>query len=177
MVKHDHASGEYNQRRKECERGVQLLATWLPGIRALRDVSVDQLEQHRSELPDPIYRRCRHVVSENQRTQRAAEALGRGDLDLFGRLMGESHRSLRDDYEVSCTELDLMVELASRQDGVYGARMTGGGFGGCSINLVKTEAVDGFRENVAREYQRATGLAPDIFVSSAAEGASEVKGN
>jgi galactokinase len=177
MVKHEHASGEYNQRRSECEEGVRLLSRVLPGIRALRDITVEQLEQHRDELPEVIYRRCRHVVSENQRVVNAAAALERGDLTTFGRLMGESHRSLRDDYEVSCSELDLMVEAASKQAGVYGARMTGGGFGGCTINLVESGTVGAFRENVAREYQRATGLTPDIFVSLAAEGASEVTVN
>ncbi len=175
MVKHELASGEYNTRRAECEEGVRLLAQSFPGIRALRDVSLDQLEQQAAALPPIIYRRCHHVISENQRTVDAAAALERGDVESFGRLMAESHRSLRDDYQVSCPELDLMVDLANRQDGVYGARMTGGGFGGCTINLVNATRVKALQENVAREYQRATGLAPDIFVSSAAEGAGEVK--
>ncbi len=175
MVKHELASGEYNTRRAECEEGVRLLAQRLAGIRALRDVSLDQLEQQANALAKTTYRRCHHVVSENQRVLDAASALERSDLERFGRLMGDSHRSLRDDYEVSCAELDLMVDLATRQPGVYGARMTGGGFGGCTINIVRTEDVSTFRENVAREYQRATGLTPEVFVSSAAEGAGEVE--
>ena len=174
MVKHELASGEYNTRRAECEEGVRVLSQWYPGIRALRDVSLAELEKHAGALPPVIYRRCHHVVSENQRVLEAASALERGDLHTFGQLMAASHRSLRDDYQVSCAELDVMVDLAGRQTGVYGARMTGGGFGGCTINLVRAEQVSAFREIVAAEYQRAIGLRPDIFVSSAAEGASEV---
>ena len=177
MVKHELASGEYNTRRAECEEGVRVMSQWYPGIRALRDVSLTELEKHAAALPPLIYRRCHHVVGENQRVLDAASALQRGDLDTFGQLMAASHRSLRDDYQVSCAELDLMVDLASHQQGVYGARMTGGGFGGCTINLVRAEQVSAFREKVAAEYQRATGLTPDIFVSSAAEGAREVTVN
>jgi galactokinase len=174
MVKHEHSSSEYNRRRAECEQGVRLLRQWFPNIYALRDVSLAQLESRRAELPDVIYRRCRHVVSENQRVMEAASALERGDLDTFGRLMAESHRSLRDDYQVSCSELDIMVHAAARQPGVYGARMTGGGFGGCTINLVRADAADRVRSAVASEYQTATGITPQLFVCTAAEGAGEV---
>jgi galactokinase len=172
-VKHEHSTSEYNLRRSECEEGVRLLQQWFP-IRALRDVSLEQLESHRGDLPAVVYRRCRHVISENQRVVDAASALDRGDLANFGQLMSASHASLRDDYEVSCSELDIMVEAATRQPGVYGARMTGGGFGGCTVNLVRADAVQRVRVAVADEYQRATGIAPQIFVSSAAEGAGEV---
>jgi galactokinase len=174
MVKHELGSGEYNVRRAQCEEGVRILARSLSNIRALRDVSVEQLKQHRSEFPELVYRRCRHVVTENARVQQGAAAVQKRDLGEFGRLMGESHRSLRDDYEVSCDELDCMVELAGKQQGVYGARMTGGGFGGCTINLVKSEAVADFKKSVSASYHDKTGLRPEIFVSSAAEGASEV---
>jgi galactokinase len=113
------------------------------------------------------------VITENLRVLEAARALEHGNLELFGELMCESHRSLRDDYEVSCKELDLMVELARRAEGVYGARMTGGGFGGCTVNLVKAESAPKFKREVARRYQEATGLVPEIYVCSAAEGVSE----
>jgi galactokinase len=175
MVKHELASGEYNTRRAECEEGVRLLSRLLPSIRALRDVSLPELEAQASTLPEIIYKRCRHVISEDARVTKAAACLEQGDLETFGALMAESHRSLRDDYEVSCTELDLMVTLAAQQECVYGARMTGGGFGGCTINLVKTERVSNFKSRVGDAYRKATGLEPQIFVSPAAEGASEVK--
>jgi galactokinase len=174
MVKHELGTGEYNKRREQCEEGVRILSRSLPQVRALRDLSLDELEQNRSQLTDIVYRRCRHVISENARVQQAAAALKREDLHEFGRLMGESHCSLRDDYEVSCPELDVMVELANKQKGVYGARMTGGGFGGCTINLVHSDAVAEFKKGVSEKYEKATGLSPQIFVSSAAEGAGEV---
>ncbi|OLD14901.1 MAG: galactokinase [Acidobacteriales bacterium 13_1_40CM_3_55_5] len=175
MVKHALASGEYNTRRAECEEGMRLLSRSMPSIRALRDVSLTELEAHAGTLPKLIYKRCRHVISENARVTKAAASLEQEDLDNFGLLMAESHRSLRDEYEVSCAELDLMVELAGQQRGVYGARMTGGGFGGCTINLVRTDAVNDFQFRVADAYQKSTGRAPQIFVSPAAEGADEVK--
>ena len=174
MVKHELASSAYNERRAQCEAGVKYLVRFFPQVRALRDVSEEQLEQHRSGLTDVVYRRCRHVITENARVLSAAEALERGDLDRFGELMRESHLSLRDDYEVSCAELDLMVQLARQVAGVYGARMTGGGFGGCTVNLVRDEQVDEFRLSVAREYVRVTNLEPEIYICSAANGAEEV---
>lgn len=173
-VKHDLAASEYNTRREECERGVELLRAALPGIRALRDVSVEEFESYELLLPEPVRRRCRHVVTENARTVAAAEALRRGDLGEFGRLMDRSHRSLRDDYEVSCRELDVLVEIAGNLGGVLGARMTGGGFGGSTVNLVRRDALDEFREVITREYTRATGLSATVLVSGAADGASEI---
>ena len=174
-VRHDLAAGEYNARRAQCEAGVGVLARERPQVRALRDATMEDLEHNRAQLGDVVYRRCRHVVTENARVQQAAGALERGDLRDFGRLMGESHRSLRDDYEVSCAELDLLVELAGQLDGVYGARMTGGGFGGCTINLVKSEKMEEFRRSLAAGYQQATGRTAKIYVSEAASGASEKK--
>ena len=144
MVKHELASSEYNARRAECEAGVHHFAQSRPNVRALRDVTEAELERSRVDLSEVIYRRCRHVISENTRVVEAAEALESSDLDAFGQLMNKSHRSLRDDYEVSCKELDLMVELAGQVDGVYGSRMTGGGFGGCTISIVDAESVEGF---------------------------------
>jgi galactokinase len=172
MVKHELGSSEYNTRRAECEAGVEHFAKLLPGIRALRDVTVNDLERCGSDLNEVISKRCRHVITENARVMEAAGALQRGDLQNFGKLMAESHRSLRDDYEVSCAELDAMVDLATQVEGVYGARMTGGGFGGCTINLVKAESVAEFKRTVARGYEQATGVAPEIFVCSTGAGVS-----
>jgi len=174
MVTHQLAANEYNTRRAQCEEGVRLLSRRLPTIRALRDVTPEQLQCYAAELPTTILKRCRHVVRENARVCEAAVALQQGDLVYFGRLMRQSHQSLRDEYEVSCPELDLMAALAEKQKGVFGARMTGGGFGGCTISLVKSEAVPGFQCEVAPAYAAKTGLRPQLWVSSAADGAGEV---
>ncbi len=173
-VKHTLASSEYNSRRAECEHGVALLRAALPGIRALRDVNLADFNGHQQLLPEPVRCRCRHVVSENDRTLRATMALEAGNTAWMGKLMDESHDSLRSDYEVSCRELDVLVESARAVPGVAGARMTGGGFGGCTVNLVRREAVDMFREAVTRDYTRATGLVPAIFAVEASDGASEI---
>ena len=175
MVKHELASSAYNERRAQCEAGVRRLAQFVPNVRALRDVTLAQLEQYGHDLPEVIYRRCHHVITENARVLSAAEALEQHDLHRFGELMGESHRSLRDDYEVSCDELDLMVELANKVEGVFGARMTGGGFGGCTINLVQVEKVEQFKSYVASEYDRITKLKPDVYVCEASNGAEEIR--
>jgi galactokinase len=171
MVHHELASSEYNLRRQDCERGVALLSPALGPIKALRDVTAEQLEQHSGLLPEVTYRRCRHIVSENARVLRAADALEQGDLDLFGELMVQSHRSMRDDYEISCRELDLMVDLALPIAGVYGSRMTGGGFGGCTVSLVQAGAVERFTHAVAKGYRDQTGIEPTIFVCSPGPGA------
>jgi len=121
-----------------------------------------------------VRRRCRHVISENARVLDAAQALERGDLSKFGSLMAASHRSLRDDFEVSSAELDLMVDLASRAPGVYGARMTGGGFGGCAVAVVETTVVDSFQRRVQDEYEAAMGYRPEVYICSAADGVGEV---
>ena len=175
MVKHELAAGEYNRRREDCEAGVEALRAFLPGIRALRDVSLVQLEEHRQSMQERVFRRCRHVITEDDRVQRAAEALSRGDLARFGELMNESHESLRNDYEVSCSELDALVEAARHRKGVYGARMTGGGFGGCTVNLVRADEVESFRHQVCAEYAKSTGLKAEVYVTSAAQGAGEVE--
>ncbi|MEX0853021.1 MAG: galactokinase [Bauldia sp.] len=174
MVHHEHAAGEYNLRRRDCEEGVRRLKSALPGITALRDVTAEQLQRHADLLPPVILRRCRHVVSENERTTRAAEALEAGDLRLVGRLMGESQVSMRDDFEITCREVDLMVELNAAAEGVFGARMTGGGFGGATISLVEAGAVDGLRQAVAEGYRAATGLEPQIFTGSPGPGVGAV---
>jgi len=174
MVKHDlAAAGEYNRRRADCETGVSILRKRLPHVRALRDLTLTDLKAHQSELPEVVYRRCRHVISENQRVLDAASALRTGDLDGFGRLMCESHHSMRDDYEISVRELDLLVEIASECDGVYGSRMTGGGFGGCTISLVQSESVEEFQRTITHKYKDATGISAPVYVCSAAQGAGE----
>ena len=173
-VKHELSSSEYNKRRAECERGVELLRQALPGIKALRDVSLAEFEQYEDRLPEIVRRRCRHVVTENARTLQAAAALRSGDLEEMGQLMKRSHLSLRDDYEVSSPELDVMVEIAGRLEGVLGARMTGGGFGGCTVNLVRRDALLKFREVVTREYNNATHKQTDIYVVEASDGAKEI---
>ncbi len=177
MVKHEHAGGAYNARRAECEKGVRLLQQKLPGIEALRDVSLAELEAHLRDLPDSVYRRCRHVLTENARVLNTVTALRDGDLTALGKNLVASHRSLRDDFEVSCQELDVMVELALQSDGVLGARMTGGGFGGCTINFVHAEKVKAFCESVSTGYHQATGKTPDIYVSKAGAGAAEIAGH
>jgi galactokinase len=175
QVKHELSSSEYNVRRAECERGVEMLKEVLPGIEALRDVSVEDFERHEARLPDPVRRRCRHVVKENERTLLAAEALRGGRLEELGCLMGRSHQSLRDDYEVSCAELDLLVEIAGNFKDCLGARMTGGGFGGSTVNLVRRNALAEFTELVLSEYPRATNINPQIYVTDAGDGAKEIR--
>jgi len=171
MIKHEHASGEYNRRREECEQGVRILAKWYPEIRALRDLSLDRLTRHSQEVPEKIYRRCRHVVEENERVRDGARRLRAADLKGFGELMRESHRSLRDQYEVSCRELDIMVEIAEGLPGYYGGRMTGGGFGGSTINLVEAADASTFADQIVDRYRQATGIAPAVYICSAADGA------
>jgi galactokinase len=174
MVKHANASGEYNTRRAQCEEGVSRLAKLFPGISSLRDVSAAQLQQCCLDLPEVIRKRCWHVVSEIQRVKDAVQALRQRDLFWFGELMRRSHSSLRDNYEVSCRELDLMVEIASHQKGLIGARMTGGGFGGCTINLVRRDSAEQFKANVTSEYAHATGVTPEIYITEASSGVNEV---
>jgi galactokinase len=171
MVKHELASGEYNRRRAECEAGVKVFQRSKSTVQALRDVGLADLEKHRAELSDVVYRRCRHVISENQRVLDAAESLRAGDLHRFGQLMYESHRSLQTDYEVSSTELDLLVDIATSCEGVYGSRMTGGGFGGCTITLARSHSVEAFREKITQTYKEKTGITADLYVCSAAQGA------
>lgn len=174
MVKHGHSGGEYNARRSQCEEGMKILKRFVPAASALRDITVAQLEAHRLDLPELIYRRCHHVVSENERVLRTVDALHSGALQTVGQCMAESHLSLKNDYEVSCRELDLMVEVAAGRPGVIGSRMTGGGFGGCTINLVKNELVERFSEEVSSAFQKATEIAPEIYVSAAGSGVSEI---
>ncbi|HEV3512670.1 MAG TPA: galactokinase [Candidatus Sulfotelmatobacter sp.] len=174
MVKHDLATGAYNRRRAECEQGVRYFAGHDPAIHALRDVSLEMLESHAKDLPPAISKRCTHVIGENQRTLGTARALAEGDLKKVGELMRESHRSLRDLYEVSCRELDIMVEAADGLPGFIGGRMTGGGFGGCTVNLVLEKDAESFAVQIAERYHQATGIAPQTYLCSAEDGAGRV---
>ncbi len=173
-VKHELASSEYNKRREECEKGVEMLSKSLSGIESLRDVSADDYSKYAEILPETIRKRCRHVISENARTVKAAELFKKGDVSAAGRLMFESHRSLRDDYEVSSPELDLLVDTAAECEGIFGARMTGGGFGGCTVNLLQPGSLAAFKETITREYAKTFGFEPSIYIFQAADGASEI---
>ena len=171
MVKHELASGEYNRRRADCAQGVKLVRRHLPDVQALRDVEIEDLETWKEEMEPTVYRRCRHVVTENRRVVAAAQAFQSGEADCFGHLMYRSHASLRDDYEVSCKELDLLVDLAAASPGVYGARLTGGGFGGCTVNLTRADAAVQFKSHIERTYHDATGMTPDVYICEPADGA------
>lgn len=173
MVRHNLATSEYNARRAECELGVKLLASQRPEITALRDVTMEELEAARHLLPEKVYRRCRHVIGENERTVEAAGALEQRDLERFGELMYASHESLRDDYEVSCRELDLLVEIARGCEGVYGARMTGGGFGGSTVNLVAVERVEEVSRVLRDRYRAECGIEPEVRLCVAGGGVGE----
>ena len=165
------ADSAYNTRRSECETALQELQQVVK-VDTLGDLSEEEFEQYKDAIKDPVrVRRARHAVYENQRTRKAAEALKKGDLAEFGRLMNESHVSLRDDYEVTGIELDTLAETAWEQPGVIGSRMTGAGFGGCTVSIVKNDAIDAFIENVGRKYESVIGYAADFFVVEAGDGA------
>ena len=167
-VKHSLASSAYNDRRRECETALKALK-----VSALCSLSPEELEEKKEMLADKVcYRRARHAVSENRRALEAAQALRGGDLTLFGKLMNASHTSLRDDYEVSCEELDFLVQTAQRIKGVYGARMTGGGFGGCTVNLLEPEAVGRFVTAIQAAYRERFDRIPEIYHVSAVDGAA-----
>ncbi|HVS37214.1 MAG TPA: galactokinase, partial [Gemmataceae bacterium] len=169
-VRHDLGDGGYAVRRRQCEEAARSL-----GVAALRDVNVDHLEAERDRLGDVHYRRASHVVTEIARTVQAAEAIGRGDWPTVGRLMHASHVSLRDCFQVSCEELDLLVELTTACDGVIGSRMTGGGFGGCTISLVRRDALDGVIHRVEQGYRAKTGKAATVFVTRPVDGAHVIR--
>lgn len=173
-VKHDLATGAYNQRREECEEAVRYFSKWDPSVTALRDVSAELLAKHEKNLPSTIAKRAKHIVRENQRTLDAARALSDGDLKRVGQLMQESHYSLRDLYEVSCSELDAMVESAQGLPGFIGGRMTGGGFGGCTVNLVLDQNAEQFAAQIAERYRKATGIDPQSYLCSAEDGARQL---
>jgi galactokinase len=172
MVKHALTGGEYAERRRQCEEGVAYFRRKNPAVRALRDVSMREVEEARSELPGVVFRRCRHVVGENARTTTAAQKLAQLDYESVGELMGQSHNSLRDDYEVSTQELDFLVEQSVQVKGVYGARMTGGGFGGCIVALAQPRAVEPLEAHLKRVYPEKFRKEPAVYVTTATQGAS-----
>ena len=164
---------EYNVRRAQCEEAVSILRTYLPSIKALRDVTAPDFRRYGRELPPTVRRRAEHVIMENSRVLESVEALRHGKLALFGRLMNQSHESLCDKYEVSCRELNALAEAAWRIPGVYGSRMTGAGFGGCTVSLVAADAVEEFLERVPAEYRARIGVTPSVYVCTP-EGGAEV---
>ncbi|QNH62076.1 galactokinase [Hymenobacter sediminicola] len=176
-VKHSLADSEYNKRRQECERGVEILRRHYPKVQSLRDATMTQLETHRDELGPLTFRRCSYVVQENQRVITACQHLEQQDLAAFGQQMYASHAGLRDDYEVSCEELDVLVEAARTVPGVYGSRMMGGGFGGCTINLVSPDQVENFIRQVGAVYQQRFGRDLETYQTSIVGGVSEVASN
>jgi galactokinase len=171
MTRRGLVGSAYNERRQQCEEAVRILAQALPGIRALRDVTPEDLARYGDLLPPLVRRRAAHVVGENARVLAAVQALEAGQAEEFGRLMDASHASLRDDYEVSSPELNLMAGLARRAPGCLGSRMTGAGFGGATVSLVREEEVAAFVATVAAQYQARTSLSPEITVTAAAAGA------
>jgi len=174
MAKHALVSSEYNRRRGECAEAVQLLRKSKHQVRTLRDVQWEEIKEESAEWPENIQRRERHVTSEIARVSEAVDALRASDFATMGRLMAESHASLANDFQVSCDELNLMAELASELPGCFGARMTGGGFGGCTVNLVAAEHAEKFASVLAKKYEKETGVKPEIYVCEPSEGAAQV---
>ncbi|HEY5054988.1 MAG TPA: galactokinase [Acidobacteriaceae bacterium] len=174
MVKHSVAGGEYNTRRAEIEEGTAILRSHRPEIGALRDATVDDLARWGHEMPTNVLRRCRHVITEDNRVLAAVEAFRAADLTRFGQLMAEAHASFRDDFEASCPEIDTLVSLAVQQPGCYGARITGGGFGGCTVNLVAANRVPAFVDAMRAGYLATTGITAEIYTSRASAGAHEI---
>lgn len=171
MVKHQVATGEYGSRRDEVEAAQAALHTANPKIELLRDATLADLDAARDQMPEDEFRRARHIITENARVLDGREALRRGDLVRFGEIMRAAHISFRDDFQASCKEVDLLVDIANAQPSCFGARITGGGFGGCTVNLVRTAEAEAFTELLRREYKAATGIDADCFVTEAADGA------
>jgi galactokinase len=173
-VKHELTGSEYPTRRKQCEAAAKAL-----GVPSLRDATPDLLEKNKGKMDEVVYRRARHIIGEIERTTHAAEGVRAGNWPTVGQLMYASHYSLKDDYEVSCPELDAVVEIAQRigpKGGVIGCRMTGGGFGGCTVALVKTNVVESVMKTIEAEYKKKTGITPTMFVSRPGQGATVIKG-
>jgi galactokinase len=169
-VSHSLASSEYNQRRKECSEGVEIIKKNFQHVKSLRDVSLEMLNSFENKLDNKIFRRCKYVVEENDRMMKACDSLNKNDLKTFGELMYQTHNGLSNDYEVSCKELDYLVEQVKDNSNVYGARMMGGGFGGCTINLIKKEVVNDISEKLAAGYKSKFGIELKTYVTSITEG-------
>lgn len=175
-IRRDLINSEYNKRREECKKATEFFThRFGHKVQALRDVTIEEFKQYKEHLPETIARRARHVILENYRVQASKKAIEAGDYITFGQLMIESHQSLKVDYEVSCEELDLLVDLALKQEGVLGARMTGAGFGGCTVNLLKRENVNIFKKTIQKKYKRITGIIPDTYITIPADGAKVLK--
>jgi galactokinase len=175
MARHALTGGEYRERREQCEKGLAYFRSIKPGVRALRDVAASDLAAAELRLDQLTFRRCRHVIGEIARTVRAAERLAQRDYDTVGQLMFDSHASLRDDFEVSTPELDALVEIAASVRGVYGARMTGAGFGGCIVALVQPRAVDALKEQLLPAYAERTGKTAEMYLTDATAGAGVIE--
>lgn len=176
-VKHSLVNSEYNVRRRDCEEALRELQT-VVDVNALGELTEAQFEEYKSAIKSKVrVKRAKHAVYENQRTIKAVESLKAGDVETFGKLMNETHVSLRDDYEVSCPEVDILVDIAWATDGVLGARITGGGFGGCTVNIVKNDAVDAFIEKVKKEYPEKTGIEAEIYFTDIGDGARKLNRN
>jgi galactokinase len=175
MVKHALAGSAYKERVQECAAAVEAIRSRYPEVASLRDVTVEQFESVAASLPPVIARRARHVVTEDGRVERFVEVSARGDLAQMGKLLIESHRSLQHDYEVSCAELDFLVDTALEIEGVYGSRMTGGGFGGCTVTMLRPDAAEAFEREIAAAYQKQFGVVPRIYPCKPSEGAAELK--
>ena len=171
MVKHSIATGEYGTRRRESEEGQAALQKMIPTLRDLGDATLQQLEAARARMTDASFRRCRHIISDNQRVRAACAALSNNDPIALGELMLAGHISERDDFECSCPEIDFLVETASSLQGCYGSRLTGGGFGGCTVNLVHRSQTDSFISSLTNSYQREWGIVPQTYVCEAVDGA------
>ena len=170
-IRHDLVSSEYNVRRSQCETGIEILQNYKRSILSLRDVSHYMLDKHQSEMGDLIYKRCAYVIRENVRVLNACKDLEKNDLVSFGNRMFESHYGLSNEYEVSCKELDYLVDTASNIPGVLGSRMMGAGFGGCTINLVTADAIDDFKVKIQEKFSEKTGNKPQLYISSIENGA------
>jgi len=175
-VSHSLAASEYNKRREECALGVETLQTFFPGIESLRDVLPEQAEQLKEKFSPAVYKRCKYVTEEIERVKKACCMLEKNDLKSFGKLIYETHYGLSAEYEVSCPEADFLVELVKPFDKVYGARMMGGGFGGCTINLVENSFIDEIAEYAAKEYSAKFGREPQIYITKIANGTEIYEG-
>lgn len=175
MVKHSIGGGEYGERRAQVEEGTRILQGMFQNVKALRDVTLGQLEAAKGKMTEVVFKRCRHVVTDSARVVEGSEMLRAGNVAGFGLLMLAAHASYRDDFEASCKECDTLVELAMLLRGCYGSRLTGGGFGGCTVSLVDAEGAEEFREKLREEYHAATGIAADVWVCEAGEGARRLE--
>ena len=174
MVKHSHAGGEYNTRRAEVDEGSRILRASNPRLQELRDATIADLDAAHSEMPENVFLRCRHIVTENVRVQQTVEAFKANELQRVGQLMSAAHASYRDDFAASVPEVEVLIELAAQQPGLIGARLTGGGFGGCTVNLVYADHAEAFRAGIHKAYKERLGIDADIFLCRASAGAAPI---